>query len=583
MIKYKVIGKNDINNPQDCILKNRGIQDIEYYKNLDNTCLVPYSNLDNIGKAVQMFVEHINKGSKIALLVDCDADGYTSAAMIYNYIKRISPITEIRYVLHTGKQHGLSEDFKFPYKPDICGDENNDGMCLYKNTLLIIPDAGTNDTEQCGLLKEMGIDILILDHHIQDKNNPYAVIVNNQISKNYSNKEFCGAGVVYKFLQAVDEELWSDYADDYLDLVALGNISDVMDIRSFETKYLIEKGLQSIKNKCFYAFIKGQEYSIGNYLNINAIAFYITPLINAMCRVGDSEEKDILFRAFIETDEIFKYKKRGETNETNEMIYERAVRLCKNAKTRQDNTVKKILPSIKDEINNKSTYTSPIMFVKCPVDLSSSFTGLTAIKLADYYRKPCLILRKHENGVYSGSARNFDNSPIEKLKTEILKTNAFEFCQGHEGAFGFQIKSENVKTAIQNCNILFKNIDFSEIPVDFEIDSTDFDLKFIRDIDNMKDYYGIGIKPPLVVIKNIVLERHQGVIQGKLENTWKFITDNNIAFIRFSNGENDPVLKWLKIDNGTFTMVINAICKVGINVYNGIATPQAEIKEYEVI
>ena len=210
MLNYKLIGNNDFDNPKRCVLQNRGIENVNEYLHLTSDCLIDYHNLDNISEAVQMFSRHIENKSKIAIVVDCDADGYTSASMMYLYIKRIAPEIHIECLMHEGKQHGLSPDITIP-------EETN---------FVILPDGGTNDTEQCKMLYEKGIDVLILDHHLQDKENPYAVIVNNQISENYSNKELCGAGVVYKFLQAVDDETWNEYADDFLDLVALGNISD---------------------------------------------------------------------------------------------------------------------------------------------------------------------------------------------------------------------------------------------------------------------------------------------------------------------------------------------------------------------
>ena len=87
-------------------------------------------------------------------------------------------------------------------------------------------------------------------------------------------------------------------------------------------------------------------------VNPHTIAFCITSLINAMCRVGDVEEKNLLFRAFIEQDEEFEYKKRGETESTKENIYQRVVRFCKNAKSRQDNQVKKLLPTLRKSVTN---------------------------------------------------------------------------------------------------------------------------------------------------------------------------------------------------------------------------------------
>ena len=206
-------------------------------------------------------MKHFNNKDKIEILVDEDPDGFCSAAMIYSYIKKMDDNYPVEYILHTrAKAHGLDDDIVIP-------DDTK---------LLVIPDAGTNDTEQCQELSEKGIDVLILDHHESEEKNPYALIVNNQMSKNYSNKDFCGAGVVYKFLQALDTETWNEFADDYLDLCALANISDVMDMRSFETRYITNLGLLNIKNKCFQSLIKAQDYSMNGKVNIHNIQWYIT-------------------------------------------------------------------------------------------------------------------------------------------------------------------------------------------------------------------------------------------------------------------------------------------------------------------
>ena len=263
-------------------------------------------------------MKHFNNKGKIEILVDEDPDGFCSAAMMYSYIKKMNADYPVNYILHTrAKAHGLDDDI-------VISDDTK---------LLIIPDAGTNDTEQCRELSEKGIDILILDHHESEEKNPYALIVNNQMSDNYFNKDFCGAGVVYKFLQALDAETWNEFADDYLDLCALANISDVMDMRSFETRYITNLGLLNITNKCFQALIKAQDYSINGKVNIHNIQWYITPILNGMIRIGLSDEKELLFRAFIEKDEFFEYKKRATKNKPvetiQESIYDRAARLCK--------------------------------------------------------------------------------------------------------------------------------------------------------------------------------------------------------------------------------------------------------------
>lgn len=340
---------NDLKNIQIDFLKNRDIENPKEYLSLDHSAELDYGLLDNIGEAVELFLSHFDNNDKIQVLVDEDVDGNCSAAMMYSYIKRLNKDYPVEYILHNRtKAHGLE------------GLDND--VIVDKNTkLLIVPDAGTNDVEACKTLKDRGIDILILDHHEQAKDkegnlidNPYALIVNNQMSEFYTNKNFCGAGIVYKFLKALDDFLWCEYADDFLDLVALANISDVMDMRSPETKYLVEVGLHNISNKFFQALINAQEYSMGGVINIHNIQWYATPILNGCTRFGSPEEKELMFKAFIEQDAWFEYKKRATKDKPAEVIqesiYDRAARLAKNAKARQDKSREKSVQMIFDQI-----------------------------------------------------------------------------------------------------------------------------------------------------------------------------------------------------------------------------------------
>lgn len=564
-MKYKLQGRNDISDIKSCILENRGIANPQEYMHLTDDVILSYNLLDNMDKAVELLDKHIQAKSNITILVDCDVDGQCSAAMMYMYIKNhLDKSAKVTYLLHSGKQHGLSEDIEIPTETG----------------LLIIPDAGTNDTEQCKRLAENNIDVLILDHHEKEKENPYAVVVNNQCSQNYTNKEFCGTGIVYKFLQAYDDSHWLDHADDYLDLVALANISDVMDIRSYETKRIIDKGLSIVTNKCFEEFINAQNTSIKGKVNPHTVSFYITSLINAMCRVGDTEEKDLLFRAFIEQDEEFDYKKRGETETVKETIYQRAVRLCKNAKSRQDRQVNNILPDYEKKCSQDP---NAVLFLKAK-DTPSAFSGLVAMKLADKFKKPCLLLREineNETKKYRGSARNYDNSYIYGLKDFLMSTNDFNWCQGHQNAFGFEINASNVKQAIADVNSLCQNADSSVI-VDFDMDYEDFDVSIISDVTALNDFYGTGIKEPWFYIRNITLNSNQGSTMGKDNSTWKFIDDDiDVAVIKFKNSSDDPVLNFL--DSFENSITINALCQVEMSEFKGIITPQITIKEYEVV
>lgn len=569
-MKYKLINENqNINNPIITILNNRGINDIDTYLNLNDSCLCDYWNLDNIQEGIDCLNKHIENDSKIGIIVDSDADGYCSATIMYKYLMDTNPLLNVEYYIHAGKEHGISKDI------NISEDIN----------LLIVPDGGTNDRNACEKLKEKNIDVLILDHHEKEIDNPYAIIINNQISEKYTNKQLCGAGIVYKFLQAFDDVNWTNYAEKYIDLVAIGNISDLMDIKSYETRYLIKLGLNNISNKLINGFIKKQSYSIGDKINMCSISYYITPLINAMCRLGSQQEKELMFRGFIETDEFFDYKKRGSDTIEQESIYDKVPRICVNIKNRQSKIIDSFLPSIKQNIEDKLIINNKIMFVKIPtnIDIDNTFTGLVAMKLAELYKRPCILLRKNSKGLYVGSARNFSECSLIELKDFLNNTKKFEYLLGHQGAFGVGIKNNNIVDVINYCNTVLNDIDLEQITVDFILDCDEFSIDFIKQIDSLQDYYGTGIKEPKIVVENIKINKNMCSVMGKENNSWKIILDNNISLVKFKVDENDIILNWINDDSNNNSITINVIGKVGFNTYNGIINPQMIIEEYEEV
>ena len=144
-MQYKLIkgSKNDTNDVIGTVLSNRGIDNPIEYLNLTEDCVCNWEDLDNIDEAVKEFDYHFCNRHEMAILVDSDPDGYSSASMMYSYIKLMDEAYPVHYMLHQkNKAHGLNDkDFELP-----------------ENTkLLIIPDAGTNDCEACNDLIAHGI------------------------------------------------------------------------------------------------------------------------------------------------------------------------------------------------------------------------------------------------------------------------------------------------------------------------------------------------------------------------------------------------------------------------------------------
>lgn len=576
-MKYKLYKRssNDLSNPVVQVLKNRGIDDIEHYLNLSEDDVIPYDRLDNIFDAVKLFSKHFENKNKIAILVDTDPDGYCSAAMMYSYMKKMDSDYPVEYIMHTrAKAHGLSDDIKIP--DDI--------------QLLIIPDASTNDTEQCQLLRDNGIDILILDHHLKEKDNPFALIVNNQMSKNYSNKNLCGAGITYKFLQALDDEFWNDFADDYLDLCALANISDSMDMRSYETKYLTNKGLKQIQNQFLTSMIDAQDYSMGGKININNVQWYITPVLNGCIRIAPDSEKELMFKAFIGQYETFEYKKRAtkdkpaETIEEN--IFDRAARLAKNAKARQDKLREKAFNAICDIVGDAVDSHKAIVLDTTNI-VDRGITGVVAIKVAEKFQKPCILLNQYSdnNGEvkFTGSARVSDNSPIDNFNSIVNKTQIFDFAQGHANAFGVGLAIDKLNDAIQALDIELNDVAFDKIiTVDFIIDSTEINVGIITDLAKLEDIICKGIEEPKLVVKNISLSRDDIQVFGKNQDTLSFMI-NDIKCVQFKCSEGNPLYDWVQDAwNEEDRIMLDIVGTPSINEFNGIRMPQIKIIDTEI-
>lgn len=567
-LKYELIGSNNTSNIIETILRNRGILNPKEYINLSDKCICDWSDLDNIDDAVECFSKCFDNKDTITILVDCDPDGYSSASMMYQYIKLMDENYPVHYMIHRKpKSHGLSD---------------NDYDIPEGTKLLIVPDAGTNDCEKCNELIEGGIDIIILDHHLQDKLGNKAIIVNNQISQKYANKDFCGAGVTYEFLRALDDYYWNDFAENFIDLNAFGNISDVMDLRNPSTRYYVNHGLKNIKNNALDAMIQAQAYSMHNEINIHNISWYITPIFNAMIRIGSLEERSLLFRAFIDDYEEFDYKKRDGTI-IKENIYDRAARLCKNCKSRQDKMRDKLFAELRDDadINDK------VIMVKAD-KADAGIIGLSCMKLADTLQRPTIVVKsidKDGKTLLSGSCRNFNNSPISDLKAVIAETELFELCAGHANAAGVQILPEKFEAAKKAFNSLLKDVEYNPTYMcDFIFDIDELSIAFIQEVYDARWIWCTGIQEPKIAIENVVVKRSDIRVQGKDFNSIAF-TVNDIKFVQFNMKADNPVLEWASAWGGEDSdeIIINVVGEVSINEYNGVLTPQVIIKDSEIL
>mgnify|MGYP003289474170 CR=1 FL=1 len=210
----------------DQVFYNRNIPlgEAKHYLNTTDDDIINARLLDNIEDGAKMLISHIQHNNKIFVQIDEDCDGYTSGALLLNYLNSLFPHhtqNNIIYKTHNCKAHGIVLE-------DIPEDVK----------LVIVPDAGSNEFEKHAILKNKNIDILILDHHNVEELPTEVCLINNQAC-DYPNKTLSGVGVVYKFCSLIDSLLGINNADNFLDLVAAGCVADMMPLNNFETKHLI--------------------------------------------------------------------------------------------------------------------------------------------------------------------------------------------------------------------------------------------------------------------------------------------------------------------------------------------------------
>ena len=571
-MKYKLIAKPNKNySPMQQILVNRGIdvKDIEHYLKTSDADILNPDLLDNMIEGVKRLISAIKNQEKIFLIVDCDADGFTASAALVNYIYKVFPSTMdlLSIQLHEGKEHGIEEK----WLEEIVANE-------YK--LVICPDASSNDYEQHKFLKDNGIDVLVLDHHDAEEVSENAIIINNQLS-DYPNKTLSGVGIVYKFCSKIDELMKIKEADTILDLVSLGMIADMMDMRNFETKHLIQKGLTRIENPFFKALVERQAYSIGETVTPIGVAFYIAPLINATIRVGTQNEKEVMFKAMLNhcAYDMIPSTKRGEKGKT-EAVVVQAVRNATNVRNRQKKARDNGFEYVEQIIAANNLDKNKIIVVQVSEDLDKNLTGLIANQLMAKYQKPVLLVRETDEGLLQGSARGYDKSELKDLKSFLLESGFMEYAEGHAAAMGVGIYKDKVNALVDYSNTVLANYDFSACyDVDYEYMSNDFKAQDIIDIGSMKSLWGKGVDEAMVVIKGIKITSNNIILMSANKNpTIKITLQNGTSLIKF--GASQAEFESLKSSGYT---EIDVIGTCAINEWQGMITPQILIKDYEVV
>lgn len=518
-----------------------GVENVESYISGGEYC---YDELKNCDTGVQKLHHAINNiEQKFFVLIDSDADGQLSASMMVDFLLKMGIHKDnIIYYQHTAKQHGLRETDEKTVDKII---ESGANFC-------IIPDAGSNDIDECKYLKDNGVQVLILDHHPIEQDNPYATVI-NVFNGEYSNKSLSGTGVVHKFIKQ-----YCDYFNyvtpEYRDIVAISIISDVCDLRSLENRIYVQEGLEILSKGEGNPFLYEMSKKLNKKGNVPiGLSFGIIPPINALCRGENYEDKYTFFEALSGlSDDI-----------------DNGIKVARRAHTIQRSTVEKIDKAVRPTLNLE--HKGIVEFVDAEY---KNYVGLVANRISSAYNKPTVLLReKINNNYYSGSVR----SPID-IATTINQTG-IALCQGHERACGIEIAKDKVDEFKEWLDNL--SIDEPETIIAAEIKPENITLGLCRVCENNKMLWGssisAGVCEPVFRVKcDFRLE--QIVICGKNKDCVRLINDK-VDFWKFKCDQ-DTLQMFNDYDCAGYT--VDMLVKLGVNEWNDTVNPKAVIEEWEI-
>ena len=596
-MKFKLI--NPINQQYSTvqqILTNRGITR-EQIKHYLHTTDKDINNPEQFGEkilknAAALVIQTVQSNKKMVVIVDCDCDGYTAAAIFINYLHDFFPAyveNNLIYYVHDSKQHGLSDCIDWVINTENLG-------------LVVCPDSSSNDYHEHKCLKERKINVLVLDHHDAEKISQDAVVINNQLST-YPNKDLSGAGVTWQFCRYLDKLLKVNNAEQYRDLVALGNDADMMSLRSIETKHLISTGLASPRNPFIATMAQKNSFSLKGKLTPIGVAFYIAPFVNAMTRSGTIEEKLLLFESML------KYKafqelpstKRGHTLGEIQTLVEQAVRVATNVKNRQTKVQDELMQKVQAKIEKYNLLSHKVLlFLMDPGQIDRNVAGLVANKIMAKYQRPVCILTKTETKIqgskkdlpwdqyeeetiisYAGSARGCDKVGLLDFKQVCLDTGVCNYAQGHPNAFGLSINEQFIQTFIQKTDQILSNMkDEAVYYVDYIYNADTINEQNILDIANLDDLWGKDMDQPFIAVRNLKITPDMVTIYDKRGYTIKIKTPSGVDIIKFRASEQD--CQKLQTNNTGF-IELNIVGRCSQNEWLGNISAQIFMEDYEII
>jgi single-stranded-DNA-specific exonuclease len=422
---------------------------IQEFLNPDYTKLHDPFLFKDMGRAIERIRTAIQDGQKIVIYADYDADAITAASVMTLGLRKLGGIVDCYIPDRFTEGYGMNLDAIRKIAEEGA-------------RLMITVDCGTNSVSEAELCKELGMDLIITDHHEITGSLPdaFALINPKNPEDRYPFRYLTGVGVAFKVIQALFQghnapdtpEGWEKWL---LDIVSIGTVADLQTLEG-ENRILVYYGLQ-VLNKTRWpgirALLEVSKMKPGKFTT-HTLGFVLAPRINAAGRI---KHADVAYKMLISENILEAQNYAFELDSLNTHRQILTERILSEAR-------EQILPNADRKV-----------LLAAGADWPKGVVGLVAGKLAEEFNRPVLVMDKGPEFA-TGSARSFPHFDIVKALT--ASKDLLEKYGGHTQAAGFTLRSSNIDLLYQQLLEFAETLDETDsdpvLELDAEINATDF-------------------------------------------------------------------------------------------------------------
>ncbi len=525
----KPIGSKDPQGIVEKLLYTRGVSDIRAFLNPSVSGLHDPFLLEGVREACEKILAAINDNKKISIFGDFDVDGISATALMLTVLRKLNGKVDF-YIPHRLEEgYGLS----------MTGIEELKGR---GTELIITVDCGMNGVTEIKRANELGMEVIVTDHHLPEKENPVKIKLNPHLSKSYPYKELAGVGVAFKLCQGLTK--LSGLSENFLlwnlDLVALGTVADVVPLTG-ENRTMTALGLKIMnegRRPGIVSMLKSARFK-NNEIMAWHIAFIIAPRINALGRLEEAKEA---------VDLLVTYDKREADSISAKLEKHNTER-----KKIQEKIYKEALDILRSRDMERNTG-----IVISNTDWHEGVIGIVASKIVEDFCRPAILIAEKDE-ICRGSGRSIPGFNI----MDCLKDLSYflEEFGGHSQACGMSIKKEKIEAfgkafGEEVRRKMGEDILSKELLIDFPLLLDSVNENLVRSLEALAPF-GVENPKPVFSASDIELVGSPLIVG---DNHLKFsIKDQNRYFssIGFSLGDKIELIKERKQISIAYTPFID--------------------------